>query len=100
MEGNNADIVFSSRFACPECGYSLSELEPRLFSFNNPAGACSDCDGLGQVQHIDPELVVSNPTLSLPGGAVRGWDRRNAWYNGMLENLEEHYEFDLETPFN
>ena len=100
MEGEEADIVFSSRFACPECGYSLSELEPRLFSFNNPAGACSDCDGLGQVQHIDPELVVSNPTLSLPGGAVRGWDRRNAWYNGMLENLEKHYDFDLETPFN
>ena len=100
MEGEEADIVFSSRFACPECGYSLSELEPRLFSFNNPAGACSDCDGLGQVQHIDPELVVSNPTLSLPGGAVRGWDRRNAWYNGMLENLEKHYGFDLETPFN
>ncbi len=100
MEGDTDDIVFSSRFACPECGYSLSELEPRLFSFNNPAGACGDCDGLGQIQHIDPELVVSNPTLSLPGGAVRGWDRRNAWYNGMLENLEEHYGFDLELPFN
>jgi len=100
MEGDQADIVFSSRFACPECGYSLSELEPRLFSFNNPAGACADCDGLGQIQHIDPELVVSNPTLSLPGGAVRGWDRRNAWYNGMLENLEKHYGFDLDTPFN
>lgn len=100
MDDDQADIIFSSRFACPECGYSLSELEPRLFSFNNPAGACADCDGLGQVQHIDPELVVSNPTLSLPGGAVRGWDRRNAWYYGMLENLEEHYSFDLETPFN
>jgi len=99
MDGEQPDIVFSSRFACPECGYSLSELEPRLFSFNNPAGACSDCDGLGQIQHIDPKLVVSNPTLSLPGGAVRGWDRRNAWYNGMLENLEEHYDFELDTPF-
>ncbi len=99
MDDDAEDIVFSSRFACPECGYSLSELEPRLFSFNNPAGACGDCDGLGQIQHIDPELVVSNPTLSLPGGAVRGWDRRNAWYNGMLESLEEHYGFDLDLPF-
>lgn len=100
MDEAQADIVFSSRFACPECGYSLSELEPRLFSFNNPAGACGACDGLGQIQHIDPELVVSSPTLSLPGGAVRGWDRRNAWYNGMLVNLEEHYGFELDTPFN
>lgn len=99
MDETKADVVFSSRFACPECGYSLSELEPRLFSFNNPAGACNECDGLGHIQHIDPELVVSNPTLSLPGGAVRGWDRRNAWYNGMLENLEEHYGFELDTPF-
>jgi len=94
------DIVFSSRFACPQCGYSLSELEPRLFSFNNPAGACGECDGLGHIQHIDPVLVVSNPSLSLPGGAVRGWDRRNAWYNGMLESLAKHYEFELDTPFN
>jgi excinuclease ABC subunit A len=100
MDKSTADIVFSSRFACPKCGYSLSELEPRLFSFNNPAGACSECDGLGQVQHIDPELVVSNPSLSLPGGAVRGWDRRNAWYNGMLESLEKHFGFELDTPFN
>lgn len=100
MDESQEDIVFSSRFACPECGYSLSELEPRLFSFNNPAGACGECDGLGQIQHIDPELVVCNPTLSLPGGAVRGWDRRNAWYNGMLVSLEEHYDFDLDTPFN
>jgi len=100
MDGEHSDLVFSSRFACSECGYSLNELEPRLFSFNNPAGACGECDGLGQIQHIDPELVVSNPTLSLPGGAVRGWDRRNAWYNGMLVNLEEHYGFDLDTPFN
>lgn len=100
MDQDLPDLVFSSRFACPQCGYSLSELEPRLFSFNNPAGACSECDGLGQIQHIDPELVVSNPTLSLPGGAVRGWDRRNAWYNGMLENLEQHYGFDLDSPFN
>ncbi len=100
MDADKGDIVFSSRFACPQCGYSLSELEPRLFSFNNPAGACSDCDGLGHIQHIDPQLVVSNPSLSLPGGAVRGWDRRNAWYNGMLVNLGQHYTFELETPFN
>jgi len=100
MDTDSNDIVFSSRFACPKCGYSLSELEPRLFSFNNPAGACSDCDGLGQIQHIDPVLVVNNPSLSLPGGAVRGWDRRNAWYNGMLESLAKHYKFELDTPFS
>lgn len=100
MENEHPDIIFSSQFACPACGYSLSELEPRLFSFNNPAGACTRCDGLGHVQHIDPELVVSSPTLSLPGGAIRGWDRRNAWYNGMLENIAEHYSFDLEQAFN
>ncbi|VAW59307.1 Excinuclease ABC subunit A [hydrothermal vent metagenome] len=100
MDDDAEDIVFSSRFACPQCGYSLSELEPRLFSFNNPTGACGDCDGLGQVQHIDPELVVNNPSLSLPGGAVRGWDRRNAWYNGMLESLAKHFKFELDTPFN
>ncbi len=100
MDEQKEDIVFSSRFACSKCGYSLNELEPRLFSFNNPAGACAECDGLGQVQHIDPELVVSNPSLSLPGGAVRGWDRRNAWYNGMLESLAAHYKFELDTPFN
>jgi len=100
MDGDKNDIVFSSRFACPKCGYSLSELEPRLFSFNNPAGACGDCDGLGQIQHIDPKLVVSNPSLSLPGGAVRGWDRRNAWYHGMLESLAKHFAFDIDAPFN
>ncbi len=99
-DGYQEDIMFSSRFACPTCGYSLSELEPRLFSFNNPAGACGQCDGLGHIQHIDPVLVVSNPSLSLPGGAIRGWDRRNAWYNGMLESLAKHYGFELDIPFN
>jgi len=94
------DIVFSSLFACPSCGYSLNELEPRLFSFNNPAGACEKCDGLGNIEFIAPERVIANPTLSLPGGAIRGWDRRNAWYFGMLENLALHYQFDLETSFN
>ena len=95
-----ADLVYSSRFACPECGYSLNELEPRLFSFNNPAGACPDCDGIGNIQYIDAERVVSNPSISLPGGAVRGWDRRNAWYYGMLQSLARHYGFDLDMPFN
>ncbi len=94
------EIVFSSLFACPSCGYSLNELEPRLFSFNNPAGACEKCDGLGHVQHITPERVVGSPSLSLPGGAIRGWDRRNAWYFGMLESLAKHYQFDLDQPFN
>jgi excinuclease ABC subunit A len=99
-EPEKEDSVFSSLFACPSCGYSLNELEPRLFSFNNPAGACNDCDGLGNIEFIAPERVVANPTLSLPGGAIRGWDRRNAWYFGMLENLSVHYSFALETPFN
>jgi excinuclease ABC subunit A len=94
------EITFSSRFACPTCGYSLNELEPRLFSFNNPAGACPECDGLGNVQFIAPERVIANPTLSLPGGAIRGWDRRNAWYFGMLEDLAKHYKFDLDLAFN
>ena len=97
---DKADLVYSSRFACPECGYSLNELEPRLFSFNNPAGACPDCDGIGNIQYIDAERVVSNPSISLPGGAVRGWDRRNAWYYGMLQSLAKHYAFDLDMPFS
>ena len=99
MDEDKEEMVFSSLFACPSCGYSLNELEPRLFSFNNPAGACGECDGLGHVQYIAPERVVSSPSLSLPGGAIRGWDRRNAWYYGMLESLARHYDFDLDTPF-
>lgn len=99
MDEEKADIIFSSRFACPTCGYSLNELEPRLFSFNNPAGACPECDGIGNIQYIAPERVVAHPTLSLPGGAIRGWDRRNAWYFGMLEDLAKHYGFDLDLPF-
>ncbi len=91
--------VFSSRFACPHCGYSLSELEPRLFSFNNPAGACPDCDGLGVRQFFDPERVIEDPTLSLSEGAIRSWDRRNVYYFHMLRSLAEHCGFDLETPF-
>ncbi len=93
------EIVFSARYACPHCGYSLSELEPRLFSFNNPAGACPSCDGLGVRQFFDPERVVGDPTLSLPAGAIRGWDRRNAFYFHMLESLAKHYKFNLDTPF-
>jgi len=98
-DNDRADIVFSSRFACPTCGYSINELEPRGFSFNNPAGACAECDGIGHIQYINPELVVTHPTLSLPGGAIRGWDRRNAWYHSMLENIASHYKFDLDTAF-
>jgi excinuclease ABC subunit A len=91
--------VFSAKFACPECGYSLTELEPRLFSFNNPVGACPECDGLGVRQFFDPERVVAHPELSLAGGAVRGWDRRNAYYFQLITALAEHYHFDIETPF-
>ena len=97
--GAGAETVFSARFACPECGYSLPELEPRLFSFNNPAGACPDCDGLGRESYFDPERVVARPELSLPGGAVRGWDRSNVYYFGLVESLAAHYCFDLDLPF-
>jgi excinuclease ABC subunit A len=93
------ELVFSARYACPHCGYSLPELEPRLFSFNNPAGACPTCDGLGVRQFFDPARIVSDPTLPLPAGAIRGWDRRNAFYFQMLESLAQHYRFDLTLPF-
>ena len=93
------DLVFSARFACPACGYSISELEPRMFSFNNPAGACPDCDGLGVKQFFDPDLVVSDPGLTLAEGAVRGWDRRNVYYFHLLTSLARHYGFDVEKPF-
>jgi excinuclease ABC subunit A len=96
---DQAELVFSAKFACPECGYSLSELEPRLFSFNNPVGACPDCDGLGVREFFDPERVVAHPELSLAGGAVRGWDRRNAYYFQIISALARHYHFDIETPF-
>ncbi len=95
-----ADISFSARFACPQCGYSLTELEPRIFSFNNPAGACPTCDGLGVKQFFDPDKVVHNPDAPLTSGAIRGWDRRNAYYFQMLKSLAEHYDFDLDTAFN
>ncbi|MDX9766526.1 MAG: excinuclease ABC subunit UvrA [Ectothiorhodospiraceae bacterium] len=99
-EPEREELVFSSRFACPVCGYALSELEPRLFSFNNPAGACPTCDGLGVKQFFDPARVVANPHLSLAGGAVRGWDRRNAYYFHMIQSLADHYGFDVEVPFD
>ena len=92
-------LLFSSRHACPECGFSVPPLEPRMFSFNNPAGACPTCDGLGYQEFFDPERVVVHPHLSLAGGAVRGWDRRNAHYFQMLQSLARHYEFDVETPW-
>ncbi|WP_345840950.1 excinuclease ABC subunit UvrA [Shewanella algae] len=98
-EGRNEELLFSANFACPHCGYSMAELEPRLFSFNNPAGACPTCDGLGVQQFFDPDRVITNDELSLAGGAIRGWDRRNFYYFQMLTSLAEHYGFDVETPF-
>lgn len=94
-----AEIIFSANFACPHCGYSVQELEPRLFSFNNPAGACQSCDGLGIEQFFDPAKVVTNDELSLTGGAIRGWDKRNFYYYQMLQSLARHYQFDLNKPF-
>ena len=93
------DMLFSANFACPTCGYAMSELEPRLFSFNNPAGACQSCDGLGVRQYFDPNRVVQNPELSLSGGAIKGWDKRSFYYFQMLQAVAEHYKFDLEVPF-
>lgn len=101
MDDNQATkLVFSANFACPVCGYSMSELEPRLFSFNNPAGACSSCDGLGVQQFFDPERVIQNEEISLAGGAIRGWDRRNFYYFQMLQSLAKHYKFDVEATFS
>ncbi|MGH8161100.1 MAG: excinuclease ABC subunit UvrA, partial [Gammaproteobacteria bacterium] len=93
------DTVFSARYACPVCGWSLAELEPRLFSFNNPAGACSVCDGLGEEYFFDPARVVTQPLLSLAAGALRGWDRRNPWYFRLIESLARHYGFGVETSW-
>jgi excinuclease ABC subunit A len=93
-------LVFSNRYACTECGYSLVELEPRLFSFNNPSGACGTCGGLGVQEFFDPARVVMNPSLSLAGGAIRGWDRRNAYYFQLIQSLARHFRFDIEAPWN
>ena len=92
--------LFSAQFACPSCGHSIAELAPRMFSFNNPAGACGSCDGLGVSQFVDPARVVLHPELSLVAGAIRGWDRRNAYYHQMIQSLAAHYDFDIEQPFN
>ena len=91
--------MFSAKFACPICNYSLPELEPRLFSFNNPMGACPKCDGLGNISFFDPKRIVAFPSLSLSGGAIKGWDRRNQFYFQMLDSLAKHYDFELERPF-
>ena len=98
-EKSSNDLVFSDQFACNICGYSLTELEPRLFSFNNPAGACQSCDGLGIKQFFDPNRVVINNDLSLAGGAIRGWDRKTTYYFQMIKCIASHYNFDLEIPF-
>jgi len=94
-----AEWLFSANYACPHCGYALTELEPRLFSFNSPAGACPTCDGLGVDQYFDPERIVSDKTLSLAAGAIRGWDQRNAYYFQMITSLAKHYDFDVDTPY-
>ena len=95
----NVEYLFNAKFACPLCHYSISELEPRLFSFNSPQGACPSCDGIGQQEVFDPARVVAFPSLSLASGAIKGWDRRNAYYFAMLESLAKHYKFDLDDPF-
>jgi excinuclease ABC subunit A len=96
---NGCEHLFSARFACPVCSYSLGELEPRLFSFNSPLGACTRCDGLGSIEYFDPRRVVAHPNLSLASGAIRGWDRRNHFYFSMVDSLARHYGFDSEQPW-
>src|SRR5487761_2293425 len=98
-EPQREELVFSNRHACPICGYSVPPLEPKLFSFNNPAGACPTCDGLGTQEFFDPQRVVMHPDLSLASGAVRGWDRRNSHYFQLIQSLARHYGFDIEVPW-
>jgi excinuclease ABC subunit A len=100
MDGDEKDLMFSAKFACPICNYSLTELEPRLFSFNNPAGACDTCDGLGIHQFFDVDRIIQHPEASIAEGAIRGWDRRSLFYFNMLSSLAKHYDFDIETPWN
>ena len=99
MDGDREDMIFSSRFACPICGYSIAELEPRMFSFNNPAGACPSCDGLGVHQFFDPDKLIRQDELSLSEGVIKGWDRRSIYYFNQLEAVAAHYSFELETPW-
>ena len=99
-EGPDSALLFSSRYGCPVCNWSLPELEPRLFSFNNPMGACPECDGLGHTLFFDPDRIVQFPDLSLGAGAIRGWDRRNQFYYQQLQGLASHYQFNLDLPFN
>lgn len=96
---SSIEHLFSNKFACPICGYALQELEPRLFSFNNPMGACPECDGLGHIEFFDPKRIVAFPNLSLASGAIKGWDRRNQYYFQMLQAIAKHYEFDLDVPY-
>ena len=103
LDDNNEvkkEIIFSARFACKQCGYSVAELEPRLFSFNNPTGACPTCDGLGVKQTLDPARVVHQPEISLTSGAIRGWDKNNSYCYAVLKSLAKHYDFDLDAPYN
>lgn len=99
MSGEGPQTLFSARYACPTCGHSIDELEPKLFSFNSPAGACPGCDGLGVTQYFDESRIVVHPEASLAAGAIRGWDRRNVYYFHLLTSLAEHFGFDIDTPF-
>ena len=99
MDDDSLEILFSSQFACPVCGYSITDLEPRMFSFNNPAGACGTCDGLGVDQYFDPDKIIVDETLTLGEGAIRGWDRRTIYYFQMLSSVADHYGFNMDTPF-
>ncbi|WP_130536608.1 excinuclease ABC subunit UvrA [Thiomicrorhabdus indica] len=94
------ELLFSEKFACPHCGYAITELEPRIFSFNNPHGACPTCDGLGVKERFEPDLIITHPDLSLAGGVIRGWDRRHKYYYDLLKAVADYYEFDVETPWN
>ncbi len=100
LSGEGEDMVFSTRFACSQCGYSLPELEPRAFSFNSPHGACPGCDGLGLSQFFDPDTIIADASVSLAGGAIRGWDKRNTYYFQMIKSLARHYDFDVDTVFD